>query len=236
MDKLISKIKTNRSEEELMSFASSYLGVLHGTFENLNLISSGLKNNLNLFYFSQVLDSIYPIIAKDENGNFSGSKIFLDAIKRSGVIIDVGFGGGFPLLPLAFILSENVQFIGIDSITKKVIAVKQIIEQLGFKSNITLLNERVENFEIDRDVVIVFRAVGDIRGCLKKIKVINKNQNVWVFFYKGPNLYNKEGYKDIDELKKSLAKKWDLVEEYKYATGQNENLCERLFIGFKRKQ
>jgi hypothetical protein len=58
----------------------------------------------------QILDSIIP---------YQESKLFQDQVKKTGVVVDVGFGGGFPILPLAKLLPD-VTFIGVESKRKKV--------------------------------------------------------------------------------------------------------------------
>ena len=45
-------------------------------------------------------------------------------------IVDVGTGGGFPLVPLAILFPEST-FHGIDGIGKKITAVKGVVEGLG---------------------------------------------------------------------------------------------------------
>jgi len=62
--------------------------------------------------------------------------------KKSTEIIDVGTGGGFPGVPLA-ILFPDARFVLVDSITKKIKAVSQIIKELELK-NCQPLNARAE--------------------------------------------------------------------------------------------
>lgn len=57
-------------------------------------------------------------------------------------LLDLGTGGGFPLLPLAICLPET-QCIGVDSTAKKIEAVGHIATELGLM-NVTLINGRSE--------------------------------------------------------------------------------------------
>lgn len=57
-------------------------------------------------------------------------------------VLDLGTGGGFPLLPLAILLPE-AQCIGVDAIRKKVDAVQRIASELQLK-NTQLICGRVE--------------------------------------------------------------------------------------------
>jgi 16S rRNA (guanine527-N7)-methyltransferase len=64
-------------------------------------------------------------------------------------ILDIGTGGGFPLLPLAICLPET-KLIGLDSTQKKIDAIQRIVHLLDVK-NVQLLCRRTE--ELGRDPV-----------------------------------------------------------------------------------
>lgn len=57
-------------------------------------------------------------------------------------ILDLGTGGGFPLLPLA-ICFPQIQFTGLDSTKKKIDAIKRISDQMSLK-NVDLICTRAE--------------------------------------------------------------------------------------------
>lgn len=50
-------------------------------------------------------------------------------IQPGMLVIDVGTGGGFPLMPLALSYPET-KFLGIDSVRKKTLAVNEMLGQL----------------------------------------------------------------------------------------------------------
>ena len=58
-------------------------------------------------------------------------------------VCDVGTGGGFPGLPLA-IARPDVEFLLIDSVGKKITAVKDMAEQLGL-TNVKTYHGRAES-------------------------------------------------------------------------------------------
>ena len=58
-------------------------------------------------------------------------------------VLDIGTGGGFPLLPLA-IKFQNARFTGLDSVQKKLRAIQQMAEKLELK-NIQTLHARSED-------------------------------------------------------------------------------------------
>ena len=63
-------------------------------------------------------------------------------------ILDVGTGGGFPLLPGALCYPQHA-FVGIDATQKKIDAIGRIVDQLGIE-NVQLVCGRTE--ELGRDV------------------------------------------------------------------------------------
>jgi len=77
-------------------------------------------------------------------GNVEDSLALLDANDCKGVqsILDLGTGGGFPLLPLAMAL-PNAKVVGIDSVEKKVAAIRRIVQNIRL-SNVELIIGRIE--------------------------------------------------------------------------------------------
>lgn len=66
-------------------------------------------------------------------------------------IIDVGTGGGIPLLPLA-ISNPDVHFTGLDSVKKKTVAVADMVDQLGI-SNVDVVWSRAEDHKVKYDIL-----------------------------------------------------------------------------------
>lgn len=67
----------------------------------------------------------------------------LDVFKKPNLkIADLGTGGGFPLLPLAIVYPEN-DFLGVDSVQKKIKVIENIAHELKL-TNIHTNFERVE--------------------------------------------------------------------------------------------
>lgn len=195
-------------ESKLKEFSKNYLNLAQGEYAGINLTRI---DDFNDFYLKQVVDSV--CVAEK-------SKVFKTCLEGSKYIVDVGFGGGFPILPLATIYPEK-KFIGIDARGKKVQVVGEIANKLEIK-NAKFFHERIENIYFDRDVLIVFKAVGKVSDFLP---LISGNSNLLVFFYKGPNFYELE---DIEDCLKN----WEIIEELSYDVPGTDG---RLLIGFKNK-
>lgn len=67
--------------------------------------------------------------------------IFIE-LEKWKKVLDLWTGGGFPLIPLA-IINPEVDFVGLDSVWKKLKAVEEFVEQLKLK-NISTINWRAE--------------------------------------------------------------------------------------------
>ncbi|MBK23836.1 MAG: hypothetical protein CME70_07515 [Halobacteriovorax sp.] len=189
----------------MKEFAQKYLDVLEGPLKGINLTRI---LDFDDFYNKQIIDSILP---------YENSKIFQESISLSDLIIDVGFGGGFPLVPLAE-LSPSKNFVGIESKNKKAEAVKVICNELGIE-NVRPMHGRIETFEIDLTATIIFKAVGKIPDCLKLLNVTKKSN---VFFYKGPGLYEQE---DLSNLGSHIKK----IEEQTFELPDGS---QRILIGY----
>ena len=136
-------------------------------FKNLYSIYKKINSKINLisrkdfenFYLHHIIHSLSIVKLKIINN---------DKLK----IIDLGTGGGFPGLPLAIYYDSN-EFILIDSIKKKINAIKKI-KNIKI-NNISLKNNRIENETIKGDIILS-RAVSNLSNIYKWSKnCINKN-------------------------------------------------------------
>lgn len=195
----------------MLDFSIRYLHVLNTKLAGLNLTKILEPDE---FYNKQILDSINPYLQ---------SELFKASVARYGVVVDVGFGGGFPILPLAKLLPE-VQFVGVESKRKKVDAVKLIAEELGL-TNVKLVHSRLEDFLFDQPCTVTFKAVGTVMDYLP---IINRtSEHMEVFFYKGPN---------FDELEKphlpQIGRDWKLLNNEEISVPGTQ---QRFLVSFKAK-
>ena len=85
-------------------------------------------------------------------------------------ILDLGTGGGFPLLPLALCL-PTYEFVGIDSTQKKIDATSRIIKKLEIK-NVSLVCGRTEELGRSADLreqfdIVTARALASLNTLLE---------------------------------------------------------------------
>ena len=126
----------------MKNFSKKYLEVLTTELAGLNLTRI---TDPDEFYNKQVMDSVKP---------YEECESFQSNVNEAKLLVDVGTGGGFPLLPLAYHLPE-INFLGIDSKSKKVEAIKKIYNYMEL-SNVNAVHERIENILFDRKCVITF--------------------------------------------------------------------------------
>ena len=190
----------------MKNFSQKYLDLLTGEFAGINLTRIESPDE---FFNKQIMDSVLPEIH---------SETFKKALGKTGLLIDIGFGGGFPILPLAY-KNPDKKFYGFDARAKKVQIVSKIANRLELK-NVKLIHQRFEEVIFDREAVVTFKAVGKVSDLLPLLKT---NKTLYVFFYKGPNFYELE---DIEELLDT----WELIEEVAYDVEGTEG---RVLLGFK---
>lgn len=120
-------------------------------------------------------------------------------------VVDIGCGGGFPSVPLAIMFPE-VEFVGVDSIGKKIKVVEDVAEGADIK-NLRAVNSRAEQLGEKFDYV-VSRAVTEMSKFMPW---------AWVLLRKGQAgtlrngiLYLKGG--DLAEELALTRRKWDIFE------------------------
>ncbi len=181
---------TSRQEEQLRAMLPFYTD----WNSKINLIS---RKDMEHFYERHVLHSLS--IAR------------YISFKPKTTILDVGTGGGFPGIPLA-ILAPQADFLLTDSIGKKIMVVKQAVQELGL-NNVTAINKRAEEIKYPFDFIIS-RAVTNLPEFLtwtqKNIRRhgINQKPN-GILYLKGGDVGS-----ELDVLPKKLIKIAQPLSEY----------------------
>ena len=166
---LLKRYHTEISPEKLKIYKSLY-DIYNEKNKKVNLIS---RKDFENFYLHHIIHSL------------SITKFAL--IKKENKIVDLGTGGGLPGIPLA-IYYNNKKFILVDSIRKKISAVDAIIKELNVE-NISTINNRVENLNINADIIIC-RSVSSVKNIIRWTKgILNKEGKL--ILLKGGNV-NKE--------------------------------------------
>jgi len=166
---LLKRYHTEISPEKLKIYKSLY-DIYNEKNKKVNLIS---RKDFENFYLHHIIHSL--------------SITKFELVKKENKIIDLGTGGGLPGIPLA-IYYNNKKFILVDSIRKKISAVDEIIKELNVK-NISTINNRVENLNINADIIIC-RSVSSVKNIIRWTKgLLNKEGKL--ILLKGGNV-NKE--------------------------------------------
>lgn len=171
----------------MKDFSENLLGLLTGKFAGLNLTRI---TDPQEFYEKQILDST---VAIDQ------CAVYARSLKKHSCHIDIGFGGGFPLLPMAK-LYPAIRFTGLEARAKKVKAVNDMARELGLH-NVHCFHQRFETINYDQPASVSFKAVGPIKKMLDGFKSF---QELDVFFYKGPQVF------ELEEVKEDYSG-WELI-------------------------
>lgn len=197
----------------LKTFAEEYLKLLSSEYSSINL--TNIKEPKE-FFLKQIVDSVFPFLSFKE---------VMDSVEKAPFVVDVGFGGGFPILPLA-VLFPDKKFVGIEARSKKVKVVGEIASLLGIK-NASFYHSRIEDVLFDKEeLMLTFKAVGKAESFLEKVNVKTDSAcNFRVTFLKGPSYEKDEGF-----YGNGL---WDLEFNQEYSLGEpgkGERLDRRILM------
>lgn len=111
--------------------------------EDLNVYQRFLEYNKLLMEWNSKINLVSRKLENIEN-NILNSIFFLTKYKLENKfsLVDIGTGGGFPAIPLKILYPES-RILCVDSIAKKIMVVKDIIEKMGLKK-ITAITGRGE--------------------------------------------------------------------------------------------
>lgn len=124
-----------------------------------------------------------------------------DLFNDSKKVIDVGTGGGFPGLPLK-IINENLKVTLLDSLNKRIVFLKEVIDSLGLK-DIEAIHGRAEELSRTKEYrevydICISRAVASLNVlaeyCMPFVKV-----GGYFISMKGPNVDE-----ELEEAKKAI--------------------------------
>ncbi len=171
----------------------NYAALLREWNAKLNLIS---RKDVENFEAHHLLHALSPLKVLK----------FADRVR----VLDVGSGGGLPGIPLA-IAFPRAQFFLLDSMEKKIKALRDMVERLGLK-NVQIVHKRAEQLESKFDYV-TGRAVAtlpDFIGWIAKNIRVGSHEGLenGILYFKG-SLYKEE----LAALSLEPLHVWDLREQ-----------------------
>ena len=149
----LKKYFPNLSQDQLKQF-KRLIPIYKDWNSKVNLIS---RRDIENLFINHILHSL--------------SIVNIIKFKDTTSILDVGTGGGFPGIPLA-IFFPNVKFTLLDSIGKKIKVVESVSKDLSL-SNVTAINDRVENHSENYDFINKFA----VAKTEKFYSLVNNNFN-----------------------------------------------------------
>ena len=172
----------------------------------LNLIS---KNDEKFLWEKHIFDSL------------SIEKVF-DKYKKGKTMLDIGTGGGFPALPVAYTY-KDIDVYPLDSIRKKINAINEMKDELNLE-NVFPICERAEKLSQKFDL-ITSRAVAPLKVISGYALPLLKKDGYFVAFK------SVKAQEEIDDaisiLKKFNAKVIDIIE---YDLPLEENHTRNLIV------
>ncbi len=166
---------------EQLALLENYVDLLVDWNSKVNLIS---RSDIGNLWFRHILHSL--------------SILLLVAIPQNLKVLDLGSGGGLPGVPLA-IVRGDLKVTLLDSIRKKVTALRDIVSTLGL-TNVAIIAGRAEDIthdDHDGFDLVVARAVGplaDLVGWSSRL-VRKKSSLPEVLHTKGLSLSSKQSFR-----------------------------------------
>lgn len=187
-------------------FYNEYIQAFLKQNAKLNLIS---KNDEKFLWEKHIFDSL-------------SIEKFFDKYKKGKTMLDIGTGGGFPALPVAYTY-KDIDVYPLDSIRKKINAINEMKDELNLE-NVFPICERAEKLSQKFDLV-TSRAVAPLKVISGYALPLLKKDGYFVAFK------SVKAQEEIDDaisiLKKFNAKVIDIIE---YDLPLEENHTRNLIV------
>lgn len=187
-------------------FYNEYIQAFLKQNAKLNLIS---KNDEKFLWEKHIFDSL-------------SIEKFFDKYKKGKTMLDIGTGGGFPALPVAYTY-KDIDVYPLDSIRKKINAINEMKDELNLE-NVFPICERAEKLSQKFDL-ITSRAVAPLKIISGYALPLLKKDGYFVAFK------SVKAQEEIDDaisiLKKFNAKVIDIIE---YDLPLEENHTRNLIV------
>ncbi len=187
-------------------FYNDYIQAFLKQNAKLNLIS---KNDEKFLWEKHIFDSL-------------SIEKFFEKYGKAKTMLDIGTGGGFPALPVAYTY-KDIDVYPLDSIRKKINAINEMKDELNLK-NVHPICERAEKLNQKFDL-ITSRAVAPLKVITSYALPLLKDEGFFVAF---KSLKAQEEIDDAKSiLKKFNAKVTDVIE---YDLPLEENHTRNLIV------
>lgn len=187
-------------------FYNDYIQAFLKQNAKLNLIS---KNDEKLLWEKHIFDSL-------------SLEKFFEKYGKGKTMLDIGTGGGFPALPIAY-THKDIDVYPLDSIRKKINAINEMKDELNLR-NVHPICERAEKLNQKFDL-ITSRAVAPLKLITAYALPLLKDKGFFVAF---KSLKAQEEIDDAKSvLKKFNAKVIDIIE---YDLPLEENHTRNLIV------
>ena len=187
-------------------FYNDYIQAFLKQNAKLNLIS---KNDEKLLWEKHIFDSL-------------SLEKFFEKYGKGKTMLDIGTGGGFPALPIAY-THKDIDVYPLDSIRKKINAINEMKDELNLR-NVHPICERAEKLNQKFDL-ITSRAVAPLKVITAYALPLLKDKGFFVDF---KSLKAQEEIDDAKSvLKKFNAKVIDIIE---YDLPLEENHTRNLIV------
>ncbi len=187
-------------------YYNEYIQAFFKQNAKLNLIS---KNDEKFLWEKHIFDSL-------------SIEKFFDKYKKGKTMLDIGTGGGFPALPVAYTY-KDIDVYPLDSIRKKINAINEMKDELNLE-NVFPICERAEKLSQKFDL-ITSRAVAPLKVISGYALPLLKKDGYFVAFK------SVKAQEEIDDaksiLKKFNAKVIDIIE---YDLPLEENHTRNLIV------
>ncbi len=201
----------NYTQIEIKNDFTKYKEIFLEQNSILNLIS---KNEEKFLFEKHIFDSL-------------AIQLFFNKYNiKSGDLLDIGTGGGFPSIPIA-IEYPLIHVTAIDSIKKKINAICNIKKELNI-TNLDPICDRVENLKDKSFDIITSRAVAPISTLLKYASPL-LSENGYFVAYK-----SKKAEEELNNAKTELKKfNIKLIDKINYTLPLSE-IYERTLLIFTK--